>query len=455
MENNDKHIKEILNYLGNKMPDKDRYAFERRMEADPFLMDAVDGYQNMPIDEVENILLQLHAKIGNKHKARIVPMWMRVAAGILLPLGVGILLLIDQNNEKANLVSDKIEIVKEKEPLFRSEVNAESEEDIVELEEMDIDSDIQDDVEKLVPQHKKIFTRQLRIPKQVTSKVVVEDKRYKQDVNKSLRYEDTAVRVERALVGRIEGVKVSDVTSRINDRAVEVKMRGMASLRDSFSMAFRGRVVDEQGIPLPGVIVSKSVAVGGYSQSGNKQGVITDFDGNFEIKAPQAGAVLQLSFIGFKDQIAVVNHDSIGNLVMESQQLALDEMVVVGYGSQKKEKLAKDTSRKSRVSDHMLISDAGLIPEPVGGIKKLVRKIEREFKYPGISKKDDKVVEVKVIVSKIGKVLKIETASDIEASFILLLEERLKTTKWLAPQINGMPVESSRNITFEFAGAGK
>ena len=91
-----------------------------------------------------------------------------------------------------------------------------------------------------------------------------------------------------------------------------------------------GTVKDATGEPMIGV----SVLVDGTTIGG-----VTDFDGNFTIqKVPEKG-VLKFSYIGYKDQkIAVAGKSSV-NVTLEEDAAALDEVVVVGYGTMKKKDL--------------------------------------------------------------------------------------------------------------------
>lgn len=88
-----------------------------------------------------------------------------------------------------------------------------------------------------------------------------------------------------------------------------------------------GKVLSvEDGMGLPGVnIVEK----------GTTNGVSTDFDGNYKITAGSK-AVLVFSFIGYKSQEVTVNGKSTINVSLESLASELDEIVVVGYGTQKR-----------------------------------------------------------------------------------------------------------------------
>ncbi len=91
----------------------------------------------------------------------------------------------------------------------------------------------------------------------------------------------------------------------------------------------KGQVIDATGEPLIGVNIS---VIGGT------EGTITDIDGNYAINVP-AGAKLKFSYIGYKDQIIDVAAQTVINVKLQEDSEVLDEVVVVGYGSQKKETL--------------------------------------------------------------------------------------------------------------------
>lgn len=88
-----------------------------------------------------------------------------------------------------------------------------------------------------------------------------------------------------------------------------------------------GVVSDELGMPLPGV----SVLVKGTST-----GAATDFDGNYTISAPP-NSVLVFSYLGYAIKKITVTQSRTLNVTLEEDIAALDEVVVVGYGIQKKE----------------------------------------------------------------------------------------------------------------------
>lgn len=97
----------------------------------------------------------------------------------------------------------------------------------------------------------------------------------------------------------------------------------------------KGKVVSSDGMPVPGVTVMvKGTAVA----------VSTDLDGNFEIPAASADAVLVFSSIGFQTQEIAVNGQSTINVNLKEDNKELEEVVVVGYGVKKKATLTGSIS---------------------------------------------------------------------------------------------------------------
>ncbi len=100
-----------------------------------------------------------------------------------------------------------------------------------------------------------------------------------------------------------------------------------------------GKVTSQEEGSLPGVTVLIE---------GTTQGVSTDFDGNYSISVPGPDAVLVFSFIGYTPETVTVGNQSIIDLVMVSDVTSLDEVVVIGYGTQKKKEVTSAiTSVKS------------------------------------------------------------------------------------------------------------
>jgi TonB-linked SusC/RagA family outer membrane protein len=89
----------------------------------------------------------------------------------------------------------------------------------------------------------------------------------------------------------------------------------------------RGKVTDAAGAPLPGVTVTVK---------GTSRGTLTDQNGNFSVAVTDASAVLVFRQVGFLTVERAVGAQTVINLSMEEDVQALEEVVVVGYGTVKK-----------------------------------------------------------------------------------------------------------------------
>ncbi|WP_373511511.1 SusC/RagA family TonB-linked outer membrane protein [Persicitalea sp.] len=91
-----------------------------------------------------------------------------------------------------------------------------------------------------------------------------------------------------------------------------------------------GKVTDEAGGGLPGV----SVVV-----KGTQRGTVTDQQGNYSVVAPDASTTLVFSFVGYLSQEVTIGNRTQINLTLEPDTKSLSEVIVVGYGTQKKRDL--------------------------------------------------------------------------------------------------------------------
>jgi len=117
-----------------------------------------------------------------------------------------------------------------------------------------------------------------------------------------------------------------------------------------------GQVTDQQNEPLIGV----TVLIDGQ-QAG---GTVTDFDGNYTIKAP-AKATLKFSYIGYADQRVPVGGKSVINVKMKEDAELLQEVVVVGFGTTKKESLTGAVS----VVDAKAFENKGSLSSPMEALQ--------------------------------------------------------------------------------------
>lgn len=126
--------------------------------------------------------------------------------------------------------------------------------------------------------------------------------------------------------------KNSDVQYEIKDRQISLKkvtsQDGPPSVSQNAKIKVQGIIKDKEGEP----IIGASVVV-----DGTMIGVVSDVDGKFTIDVPSAKSVLKISYIGYKTQSIPVNGKKELIVILEDDSKSLEEVVVVGYGTQKKE----------------------------------------------------------------------------------------------------------------------
>ncbi|MDF1574755.1 MAG: SusC/RagA family TonB-linked outer membrane protein [Bacteroidales bacterium] len=107
------------------------------------------------------------------------------------------------------------------------------------------------------------------------------------------------------------------------------------SLTFAQEITVSGTVSSDAEGPIPGV----NIVI-----QGTTQGAVTDVDGNFSITVPGPDAVLVFTSIGYAAQNITVGNQTIINVIMVEDVTQLDEIVVIGYGTQKKKELTSAIS---------------------------------------------------------------------------------------------------------------
>ena len=112
-----------------------------------------------------------------------------------------------------------------------------------------------------------------------------------------------------------------------------------------------GQVIDENKEPMIGV----SILIVGTST-----GTVTDFDGNYTLNVPQGNKELQFSYVGYETKIvALPTSGSVLNVQMKSDSQVLSDVVVIGYGTQRKSDLTGSVTNVSSKDFNM-----GLVSSP-------------------------------------------------------------------------------------------
>lgn len=121
----------------------------------------------------------------------------------------------------------------------------------------------------------------------------------------------------------------TNVSYTVKDKSIIFSVKEQSPVVSQNEKKIIGTIVDQSGTP----IIGANVMV-----KGTTNGTITDMDGKFTLNVP-AGAILQVSYIGYTNQEVKVGKSSNLSITLKEDTELLDEVVVVGYGTMKKSDL--------------------------------------------------------------------------------------------------------------------
>lgn len=110
------------------------------------------------------------------------------------------------------------------------------------------------------------------------------------------------------------------------DNTITVVIKQNAAMQEAVGRKIKGTVIDETGEPVVGANVVATQS---------NRGTITDVNGEFEVEIT-ADEPLKISYIGYTDKIVRTANQQLFHIQLEEDAQALEEVVIVGYGTQKK-----------------------------------------------------------------------------------------------------------------------
>ena len=119
----------------------------------------------------------------------------------------------------------------------------------------------------------------------------------------------------------------------------------------------KGIITDSRGEPLPGVSVSIK---------GTKKGTISNFDGEYNIEA-NVGNELVFSFVGMQTQTIHYKGESELNIILRDDNVALDDVVVIGYGSKNRKSLTSSISSIKKEDIERMAPVSTNVQDLIGG----------------------------------------------------------------------------------------
>ena len=151
----------------------------------------------------------------------------------------------------------------------------------------------------------------------------------------SIIYNVKEVDENKLVSGNFKNAQVLDVLKKILDPSLDVQLQNkMIVIKKKNQTSFKGKkisvkgtVIDQSGEP----VIGASVVV-----KGTTNGQITDLDGNYALNDVPEDAIVAISYIGFQTVEMKANSKVLAHITLKDDSEMLEEVVVVGYGVQKK-----------------------------------------------------------------------------------------------------------------------
>ncbi|WP_025764290.1 SusC/RagA family TonB-linked outer membrane protein [Dyadobacter tibetensis] len=147
-----------------------------------------------------------------------------------------------------------------------------------------------------------------------------------------------------AIIKKEKSSRLGKSSAGVSPEAIQKGADNAIKSNKPLTIRVSGKVMDERGEGLPGV----NILIRGTST-----GVISQTDGQFSLEVPDTTAVLKFSYVGYVSQEITIGNQTRLNITLLEDKQALEEIVVVGYGTQKKSDL---TGAVSSVSEEKIQS---------------------------------------------------------------------------------------------------
>lgn len=342
---------DIEKYHRGELSPAAMHAMEKAALDDPFLADAMEGYTPtreknvIAQDDVAELQQRLAERIAEKDKVPVIGFsWWKVAAVIFLFLGAGWFYITLKSKEKVNGIVQNQQ-KKEATPIPAAAENTASlnqHTDTISRETPELALNEPSAALKYknpLSKDKKTGTSAFA---PVTEQSALSSAKNNAGGKNEMKAEEETRKELAESFGRKDGLAAEPVTARAevnkNATALEADKKQAASAEHIFSNAptpglgiasnsFNGTVVDQSNKP----VVNASVQVPALNKA-----FVTDNNGNFSFKAPDTAVNVSVGYIGFEQQnIRLNNSVAFNQVTLKPANQGLNDVVVIGYGSQK------------------------------------------------------------------------------------------------------------------------
>ena len=426
-------LNDIEQYYSGSLTNAERYALEKAALQDPFLADAMEGYEKVNFATVQQRLQTITHNITStkEEETKVVVMqsssnkqWLRYAAAIILMVGVGSTVWLI--NKKATTVEQSIAQVHEE---VKNAPSATVQNPSIKTNK--VTTDVATGPKKEALENTKPFS-DIKPSTSTTAAAVIDNKQ-----EQLVAQEKT----NDALAGKIAGVKVEEAktkeqqeilarknatsknatlenkdfqnatanagnANRSNDSNISPSVSNNSrnysyNSNNTPLNVIKGRVTDDKGEAIPAANINIKT---------NNQNFIalSDNKGNFSVKTADTNAIASIQSIGYEKRELRLSANTSNNVVLNKENESLAEVVVVGYGAAKKKSMS--TGAVSKTANQEIINSGAT---PIGGWKSFNDYLQQKIAEVLNDKKEEdgdfRDVTVEFKVDENGKPYSIKT----------------------------------------------
>jgi hypothetical protein len=398
-------LHDLFRYHRNALSDAERNAFERELQKDPFLSEASEGYESLSPEEAKNDITGLQRRLETRKVRKQRFVFYRIAASIAVLMILSTIYVFVSKN--------KVE-----KQLAQNSVKPESFE-IVQNQPV------------VAPVDSKVSNTQNLLTTDMNTEPPGSQGRSKEAVRNMSMDEkaktDATINHDTIAFQRAEPEKAY-----VAERRMAAPIASMVKQRSVESDLIRGRVLSaEDNMPIPGA----SVFI-----KGTKQNVVTDIGGNFAITIPDSShRTLEANFIGMETKEVVAKSGKQLEIKLDPSLTSLSEVVVVGYGADKKEQ------EEDVLTDYVP-------PQPVNGKSDFDKYVLGNLHRPDSVTSGQRVVVVVSFLVRIDGT--IDSLKIIRSPHKSFSEEAIRVIKegpaWNPAYDNGKSVEDEVRLRIVF-----
>jgi hypothetical protein len=430
-------------YLKGEMSDRERNAFERELEADPFEREAAEGLSSLTGDELNNDLTKLSQRLDSRISKPRFTIWYRLSAAAVAILVVTSLFLVRELKRPGVVLSDNQGVVVDQSEIEQITEPVKEINEISRSGQPEVDRRISDAVEGQ------------NIPAEVTipQKIGEEELSQTQKVSAGERAQNEKVaRAAMSDTYLADTLPVYDLQGKVVEVSPMARPSAKASSKkaDLLSEYTVGSVLQrkvsgivvssDDNLPIPGAVITLK---------GTSTGVTSDYSGYFEIDA-DSNQVLIADFIGMKREEVDISTTENLRITLKPDLLSLDEVIVMGYASESRNK----TTRTISVTEIDLSEEdvEYTVPIPDGGMANLREYIQENLVFPeSYIDSDREVVRIKFTVKPGIAPYDFEIIRSPGEEFSKEAVRLIKEGPLWDPAIrNGMPVTDSVSLRIVF-----